>query len=236
MPARRPPLRPFWRYYGAKWRCALTYPPPIHRTIIEPFAGAAGYAMRYPSLDVVLVDCYPVVAGIWRWLISATPDEVRAIPLTDSVDELPGWVAQGARDLVGFAMNSATASPRRTLSKGCLALRSKGRKLYGWSHALRERVATQVPAIKHWKVIQGQYTEAPDVEATWFIDAPYQKAGAHYVHSTIDYHALGAWCLTRRGQAIVCEGAGANWLPFRPHGVFKSAPLTGRCQEVVWTS
>jgi len=42
-------LRPFWRYYGGKWRAAPRYPAPRHDLIIEPFAGAAGYAMRYPD-------------------------------------------------------------------------------------------------------------------------------------------------------------------------------------------
>ena len=47
----RPPmpahaLLPFWAYYGGKWRSAPRYPAPVHGRIIEPFAGAAGYAMR----------------------------------------------------------------------------------------------------------------------------------------------------------------------------------------------
>jgi hypothetical protein len=32
-------LRPFWRYYGGKWRAAPRYPAPRYDTIIEPFAG-----------------------------------------------------------------------------------------------------------------------------------------------------------------------------------------------------
>lgn len=230
------PLKPFWRYYGAKWRAARSYPAPEHATIVEPFAGAAGYSLHYPSRNVVLVDCYPVVAGMWRWLIGATPDEVRSIPLTDSVDALPAWVPTGARDLIGFAMNAATASPRRTISAGCLRLRGMGRNFYGWSHALRERVATQVPAIKHWQILETDYRSAPDVEATWFVDPPYQKQGSHYVHSLSDeeYASLGAWCRTRRGQTIVCEGEGADWLPFRAHGDFKSGPRSKRATEVVW--
>ena len=34
-------LRPFFGYYGSKWAMARLYPAPQHRTIIEPFAGAA---------------------------------------------------------------------------------------------------------------------------------------------------------------------------------------------------
>lgn len=229
-------LKPFWRYFGAKWCAAKSYPTPLHDTIVEPFAGAAGYSLHYPERDVILVDLYPVVAGIWRWLIQATPDEVRSIPLTDDVAELPSWVPTGARDLAGFAMNAAVASPRRTLSAGCRQLRARGRKFYGWSEAMRERVANQVPAIKHWQIIEGDYTLAPDIEATWLVDATYQKQGHHYVHSLAgdDFVALGAWCRARRGQTIVCEGEGADWLPFRPLGEFKSGPRSKRATEVIW--
>ena len=84
---------------------------------------------------------------------------------------------------------------------------------------MRDRVASQVDAIKHWRVIEGDYTEAPDAEATWFIDPPYNnKAGSHYPWGCdkIDYNALGQWCHQRRGQVIACENEGATWLPFRP--------------------
>jgi len=33
-------LKPFWQYYGGKWRAAPHYPKPRHDTIVEPFAGA----------------------------------------------------------------------------------------------------------------------------------------------------------------------------------------------------
>lgn len=191
-------LRPFWRYYGAKWRIAPRYPAPRHRTIIEPFAGAAGYSLRYPDREVILVEKYHVIAEIWRWLISATPDEVRAIP------------------------NTAAAEPRLTLSAGCRAHRARGHgKLWGWTEALRERVASQVTAIKHWQIIEGDYSAAPDIVATWFVDAPYRgRQGRHYIHPSgrLDYPALARWCRARCGQTIVCEAAGADWLPFAPFG------------------
>src|SRR5262249_55131355 len=129
-------LKPFWRYYGGKWRAAPSYPAPRHDTIIEPFSGAAGYSLRYPHKHIILIDCYPVIANIWRWLIDATPSDVRAIPLVDSVDDLPEWVPSGARHLVGFSMNAATVSPRRSLSAGCRRLREAGRQYYGWTLAM----------------------------------------------------------------------------------------------------
>ena len=109
------------------------------------------------------------------------------------------------------------------------------RQFEGWTPALRERVALQVQVIRHWSVIEGDYTDAPDIEATWFIDPPYQGAGKHYVHgdSKINYEALGRWCQERRGQPIVCEQEGATWLPFRSLGSFKAA--NGRTTaEAVW--
>lgn len=228
-------LRPFWRYYGGKWRAALNYPAPRHDTIVEPFAGAAGYALRYPDREVILVERYRTVAEIWRWLIGVSVDEVLAIPEVDNVDALPAWVPQAARDLVGFTLSSAVASPRRTLSAGCRSLNALGGH-YGWTARQRARVAEQVGQIRHWRVIEGDYTSAPDVQATHFVDAPYQgPAGSHYVHgsSGIDYSALATWCRSRRGQVIVCEADGASWLPFRSFGETRGIGAT-RSREAVW--
>lgn len=227
---------PFWRYFGGKWRLAPTYPKPTHRTIIEPFAGAAGYSLRYAHHDVILVDKYPVVCEVWRWLIGSSPADVRAIPCVEAVDDLPSWVPEGARHLVGFSLNSAVVSPMKTLSLGRRKLAALGRNYEGWNEAQRERVAQNVLAIKHWRVIEGDYTEAPDVEATWFVDPPYAEMGRRYVHGSkhIDFAALGAWCRTRRGQVIACENAGATWLPFVPHREAKAGPARRVSSEVVW--
>jgi len=229
-------LRPFWRYYGGKWRAAPRYPAPMYRTIVEPFAGAAGYAMRYYTHDVVLVEKYPVVAEIWRYLISADPQEIRATPAgIVHVDELPAWVPQGLRHLIGFSMNAATVSPCRSLSAGQKKLLAAGHTTQGWSTGMRERVASQVQHIRHWKLIEGDYTAAPDIEATWFVDPPYSnRAGSYYVHSDIDYNTLARWCERRVGQVLVCENEGAQWLPFKPFAVFKAGVNGKGSREVLW--
>lgn len=230
-------LKPFWRYYGGKFRAAPKYPKPLHNTIVEPFAGAAGYSLRYHERNIVLVEKYPVIAEMWRYLISVSGSEVRRIPLVDHVDDLPSWVPDGARCLVGFSMNDACASPSRRLSAGRIKLRQMGRKFEGWGEGKRERVAAQVDGIRHWKIIEGDYSQAPDVEATWFVDPPYVgSAGRHYKHSDVDYVALAKWCRERRGQVIACENEGADWLPFESFGVFKAGINGKGSREVIWTN
>lgn len=213
----RPFMRPFWRYYGGKWQVAPHYPRPRHGLIIEPFAGAAGYSTRFGAgCDVVLVDANPVICAIWRWLISATPDDVLAvgdIPDGGTVDDIDA--PQAARWLAGFWCNDATTAPCKRPSK---FVRDHGPDaMSGWNRRSRQRVAEQVPLVKHWQIVEGDYTAAPAVRATWFIDPPYRnKAGSHYPKQPADFDALGAWCRERSGLTIVCENIGADWLPFMP--------------------
>lgn len=231
-------LYPFWRYYGGKWRLAPQYPAPRHDTIIEPFAGSAGYALRYYQRKVILIERYPVIAEMWRYLISVNPSEVLRIPLVDHVDDLPAWVPQGGRYLIGFLMNAATVSPCRQLSSGRKLLRSWGRQYEGWSEAQRARTAAQVDRIRHWKIIEGTYTQAPDITATWFFDPPYEgSVGEHYVHHSIDYGFLAAYCRSRAGQVIVCEAEGARWLPFVDFRTAKVSAMSrkgGYSKEVLY--
>jgi hypothetical protein len=235
-------LKPFWLYYGGKYRAAPRYPAPQHRTIIEPFAGAAGYSMRYPDRDVILVEKYPVIAGIWRYLIRASADEILRIPEVEHVDALPDWVPQEARWLVGFSMNFATTSPRKRLSSGMKRLAATGRKRNGWTPAQRDMVAAQVDSIRHWRVIEDDWYRAPCIEATWFVDPPYNnKAGSHYVHGpgAIDFDMLARACTSSmQGQVIVCENEGADWLPFRPFATLKAGPRSpGKgSRDVIYTA
>jgi hypothetical protein len=229
---------PFWRYYGGKWRAAPRYPAPTRGLIVEPFAGAAGYACRYPDRDVLLIDADPIIAGIWRWLIQATPDDVRAvgdIPEGGTVDDIDA--PQEARWLAGFWCNNGVAQPCKRPSKWA-SIGDSGHNWGGWGPTARERIAKDVPRIRHWRVIHGTYGDAPDVEASWFVDPPYQAAaGRHYRHDAVDYADLGAWVMGRKGQVIACDQRGADWLPWTGAITLKAsdgAARSGRSEEVVY--
>ena len=73
--------------------------------------------------------------------------------------------------------------------------------------------------IKHWNVLKGDYTEAPDIKATWFVDPPYKGdagRGYRFGSDTIDYERLAQWALNRKGELIFCEGKDGDYLPFQP--------------------
>lgn len=232
-------LRPFFGFYGGKWRdTPRHYPAPALDTIVEPFAGSAGYSLRYPDRRVVLRDADPIIVGVWDYLIRVTAGEVLAIPdvpMDGSVDDLR--IPQEARWLVGFWLNRAPSGPRKRPSQW---MRSGVRPGSFWGARVRETIAAQVQHIRHWRVSLGSYEDMPEpgAPATWFVDPPYQLAGQHYRcgASGIDFAALGAWCRQRRGQVIVCENDGARWLPFRLLGDVKTARAGSRSREAVWMS
>lgn len=223
--------RPFFTYYGGKWRTAKRYPAPIHGTIIEPFAGSAGYSLRYVERNVILIDSYEPVAALWAWLIQASQQDVLDIPdIAPGEDVGAMGLDRGPELLVSWWLNKGNSRPCNVMS----AWAREGRySRQFWGEVVRNRIASQVHRIDHWQVIHGDYRDAPDIEATWFVDPPYvSAAGRHYIHNDIDYHALREWCSSRRGQAMVCEQYGAEWCPFLP-----MAPAKGRrrmSREVLW--
>lgn len=187
---------------------------------------------------MVLVEKSPRIAAIWRYLIGATPREILALPDVaegQSTDELP--ICQAARDLIGHNIHAAVGRPPKFASTWG----------HDWGRARRARIAAQLARIKHWTVIEGDYSQAPDIEATWFIDPPYEPYlvdGGRVLRlnqydtecnaKQIDFAALGAWCRSRRGQVMVCEGPGARWLPFKPFREINGAHREST--EVIWTN
>ena len=231
-------MRPYFSFFGSKYRVALHYPKPIHPTIIEPFAGSAGYSLRYPEYQVRLYDADPVICGVWDYLIHVSPEEIRRLPVVFShVDELD--LCPEAKWLIGFWLNKGTVQPSKSPSKWMRDYQARQPGCTYWSSAVIERIASQVPQIRHWTVTQAAYEDIPDQAPTWFVDPPYEVAGKAYKFHDIDYAKLGEWCRSRSGQVIVCENEGAEWLPFRPFRTIKG--LEGRrggkkSVEVIWTN
>ena len=227
-------VKPFFPYFGSKWRTVPSYPAPEHDLIVEPFAGSAGYATRYAERKVLLIDRDPVVVEVWQYLIRVKPQELLSIPdVREHISELETW-PQEVRWLVGFWLSKGNAKPQTRPSLWC---RSRRYPDQFWGEAVRRRLAGQVERIRHWKVMLGLHGDAPSQAATWFIDPPYQgTCGRRYRggHRGLDYAAIGSWCRLRRGLVIVCEQAGAAWLPFRSFRRIKASHHTAWSEEVVW--
>lgn len=205
-------LKQFFSYFGSKASLSRNYPAPELELLIEPFAGSAGYASRYPELEVRLFDIDPVIVGVWRFLIRATRHDILSLPLEPSET---ATLSQAERDFIGFWWRRGGAVPSGKPVPWMLT----GKFPHSfWSEKTRERIANQVERINHWTCTLSTYRDIPAESATWFIDPPYQIQGNKYRHGSrgIDYLELGAWVHTLPGQKIVCEAAGADWLPFRP--------------------
>jgi len=229
-------IKPFFTYYGGKWRAAPKYPAPIHDTIVEPFAGAAGYSMRNSQKKIILIEKNQKMAAVWSYLIASKYSEIMSLPLLEagqSVDDLK--VCQEAKWLIGLNCNKGAAAPCKSMSAW-----SAGKPNEFWGEYRRARIAEGVTFIKHWSLINDDYSAAPGIEATWFIDPPYNnKAGSYYPTQVGDYSSLGDWCKKRKGQVIVCENDGADWLPFRPFMAIKAnnSKNGGKVSlEVLWTN
>lgn len=214
-------------YFGSKYRDAGLYQPPMFDVIVEPFAGAAAYAMHWLTLRTsarcVLIEKDPAIAALWRRLLAMEPADVLALPDVNAGDRC-------REPLVALckAHPSKHAAEVFTVTDWIAPV---------WPHH-RRRIASTLARVKgRVEIIEGDYTDAPTIEASWFIDPPYQHQGHVYRHGSkgIDYQALAEWCRTRPGHVQVCESAPADWMDFRHHHSHRtqSNVITS---ELVWES
>lgn len=154
-------LQPFFCYFGGKWRSARRYPAPQYPVIVEPFAGGAGYSLHYPERKVVLHDVDPTICELWSYLIRVRPAEIMALPSrVEHVDDVRA--PQEAKSLIGFWLNKGGTSPKKTPSTWA---RSAERPRSFWGPEVKERIAAQVPRIRHWVVKNRSYELARNVRA-----------------------------------------------------------------------
>ena len=211
-------MRPMFLFFGAKWRLAKSLGPPQRDTIIEPFAGSAGYSSYWAerARRVILVGIDPVIAGLWRYLTKVREREILSLPTNiHDLNELPRSTCQEARDLIGLWFNRAVVKPQQRRSQWA---REPRYATMFWGECIKYRIAQQLKYVRHWEIRESDYTAAPDLTAHWHIDPPYEQAGKHYEHNHIDRDALARWCRTRKGFTQVCEAEHATWLPFEQFG------------------
>jgi site-specific DNA-adenine methylase len=218
-----------WPYYGSKSKIVDLYPSPKYGKIIEPFAGSARYSLKYFDREVLLVDKYPVIVDLWKYLKEASEADILSLPGVLAGQELRTLkLDRGAELLIGFCINNGSSQPKKTGS-------GYGTNFNTWSKD-RKRIAKSLYKIRHWEIRLGSYEDLPNEPATWFIDPPYQKGGEYYRvnNKQIDYPHLAEWSRSRLGQVIVCENTAADWLPFYP-----MRPLHGQARktvEAIWSN
>lgn len=219
-------------YYGSKTNVVKYYPPPKYGKIIEPFCGSARYALKYWDREVIIVDKYEVLIGVWKWLQQCSPADVLKLPRLKYGEKLNRYKfdCPEALALMGFLTGFSAESPRHQVT---IKLKQRPNFINFNLH----RIAGDLHKIKHWDIRLGSFEEIENEEATWFIDPPYKHLGGDaYVESSknIDFQYLKEWSLSREGQIIVCEGKSASWLDFQP--IAKHRTRRGMQQELMFTN
>ena len=214
-------------YYGSKSKIVDYYPRPKHTKIIEPFAGSARYSLKYWQNDVLLVDKYPVIVDVWNYLKNASEQDIKGLPKLNTGQTIDDYdLSDIERKFMGFMVQDGTTGMRRTASY--FAVKRMDEKF--------NFIIENLHKIKHWEIKLGSYDEIENVEATWFIDPPYQFGGHEYKCSNknIDFDKLAKWCRERKGQSIVCENTKADWLPFKPMTEMQGTMF--KTTEAIWSN
>lgn len=217
-------------YYGSKSKIIDLYPAPKYGRIIEPFAGSARYALKYWDRDVLLVDKYEVIVRIWKWLQQCSPQDILKLPRLKEGERIRdfNFDCDEQKWLLGFLIAKGVESPRDKATARATTIRPNN-----INFQLR-RIAVDIAKIKHWEIIQGDYSIISNQKATWFIDPPYQFGGQAYAESgkNIDYVHLASWCQSRQGQVVVCENTKSNWLTFS--ALYTQKGSLGFTTEAIW--
>lgn len=194
-------------YYGRKKQIARYYPTPAYDTIVEPFAGAAAYSLYKDNWkkNVILIEKDPKVYEIWDWLIHrATVEEISNLPKLQVGEKSSEFLhIIHAATKMAFFFKTIKVTP--VLERN-------------WEIS-RRVMKENLYKVKHWEIHNADYSTAPDIEATWFIDPPYKGdagMGYRFGSNLIDYNKLAEWAKQRKGEVIFCEGENGDYLDFKP--------------------
>jgi hypothetical protein len=207
-------------YFGRKVKVAAYYGAPRYPLVIEPFAGSIGYSEYWQPAQVVALEKDERVVALWHRMLA-----LQHVPP-------PPTVGSATDDL----LVKLCSYSEHALTSGTMTVTS--RMVRDWRYVHLRAMRLQAWAGQAVLYRLGSFAEAPDTEATWFIDPPYQFAnrrGYREGAARMDYDQLAVWVQTRRGQVIVAEQFGATWLPFRPFAAIHSHRGT-RSREVIWTN
>jgi len=218
-----------WPYYGSKSKIVHLYPKPKFDRIIEPFAGTARYSLLYWDHDITLVDKDKKVVGIWKWFQQCSREDILRFPVLKKGDRVSKEMfdCEEAFNLGRFLCSRAGGNGRWTVTEF-------GEQEY---RRFKKRTLSHLHKIKNWNIVHGSYEDLENMEATWFIDPPYQYGGEGYTegNKNLDFQSLAEWCRTRKGQVIVCENTKADWLPFYPMKMINGVANTFTT-EAIWSN
>jgi 16S rRNA G966 N2-methylase RsmD len=217
-----------WSYYGRKKKIISHYPVPAFGHIIEPFAGTASYAYEYwDTPQVTLIDKYDKICKIWWYLQRASTNDILGLPNVENgefIGDKYKWLCEEERWLIGFCINNGSAMPKHTAGR---------MNFNSWSRD-KIRIANDLYKIRHWHIIEADYTKVANWRATWFIDPPYQFQKEYVQNKNMNYPELAEWCKSRNGQVIVCEQSTADWMDFKP--LVKLSGQRTKTMECMWTN
>ena len=147
-------------YFGRKARLAGKYPAPQYETVIEPFAGSAAFSLTYQPMRAILLEKDQRIVDLWDRLC-----RMSEIELLNEPDLVAGSMTDDLWHMLAMGSEHALTSRSLRVSTKAVNEFRKAKKV----------AASLLKTALRYEYKQGDYTNAPDIEATWFIDPPYQK-------------------------------------------------------------
>jgi hypothetical protein len=208
-------------YYGRKGRAASTYPAPEYSVVIEPFAGSMAYSLHWQPPSAMGIERDSKVHALWHRLVNMSAEEIETFPAP----------VLGKRAIDPWYLQAVS-------SKDKLSVRYRTVNEFMIVHFERQRrlALKRLDYARTVLYALGDYRQAPDIEATWFIDPPYQdvKGGIGTGTSTTTSWPSGALpAVARSSSAKVGAPPGC---PSDTTAPSRALPLSSRHRGHAWWS